>query len=362
MAVTITAADFAGAMKAAAQVVDTRNTIPILANVRLQADGDALEILTTNLDVEFRQRIPAQVDGGFATTVDARRLSGLAGAVDKGAQITLEPDGNTLSAKSGRSRWKLPTLPADDFPLLALDLPSPVTMPGAVLASAIRRTVWSVCTEPTRAYLAGIYLDSEGGKLRLTSTNGHTLASIVTDTDWPDDAVDAILPEKLMHTIQQAAETQESVSLAWHGSAARFTAGDIVITGKAIDGTFPDYRRVIPPHGDAPALLDPASLSGAIRRIELVATEKTRCIRIERAGSKLVASATDTVGGEAVEEVPADCAEGHATGVNAVYLRQMLDAIGGDTVELHQADAGSQILLRRTVADGAICVMMPMRI
>lgn len=360
--VTIEAGVLAKAMKHAAAVVASANTIPILANVRLTAEGDALEIVTSDLDVEYRQRLPLTEPGALATTVDARRLAMLASAVAATAPLTLELEGSRLTVKAGRSRWQLPVLPTTDFPVMPFDDATvPAPMDSKWLAQAIARCAPSVGTEKTRDYLNGTFFNADDGKLRLTSTDGHRGMSVDTGIGWPDDAPEVIVGPKLLRIVQALAE-EGAIALAWDRGKMRAVAGEVTVTGKTIDGTFPDYRRVWPQDEPAPVRVDPGNLRAAIRRVALVASEKTRAVKLEWCDGLIRLSVASPEGGTACEEIPAECVAGFETGFNAQYLEAMGEAIGGETIEIHHHDAGSVAKFVRVPRDGACGVVMPMRV
>lgn len=364
----IEAAAFAKALAVAAGVTESRNTIPILANLCLRAEGETVEIVSTDLDIEYRHRVPlaAPMEGRLITTIDAKRMAALAGAAAPGAQLSIEMEGAVRAiVKAGRSRWVLPTLPADDFPLVVAspaDARMTVAAP-ALLAGAIKRVMWSVSTEVTRYYLNGPLFHGDSGKLRLVSTNGNTLMLVGLDIDWPEGAPEVILGAKfcrLLESLTRAAAAP--LTLAWDGRRMVAEMGDVTLTGKVIDGSFPDYRRVIPAQQDAPIVFDPADLVPAIRRVQLISSEKTRSIAINPETGKLLISATDPGGGTAEEELSAQAEQAFQRGFNGAFVLAAVDALGGDTVELHHSDAGAPALFRRSVDDGARCVVMPMRV
>lgn len=366
--ITIEAAQLARAMKNAAAIVQPRNTIPILANVRLIAQGNSLELTTSDLDIEYRQTVPLAGAGDLATTVDARRLAALAGAVEPGAQIALALEdasrtGGRLVVKSGRSRWVLPVIGVDDFPvMIAAEGGTGLDIPAADLGPAIDRVVWSVSDEENRYYLLGIFFNCSADKLHLAATNGHTLMTLTTAHAWPQEAPAIIVPTRLCHTLSRlAAEHKGEIALRWTDKQLRADFGDIVVTGKTIDGQFPDYDRVIPAEGKATTLA-PADLRGAIRRVQLVSSEKTRTVKVERGKDGLLLGMASAEGSSAAEQVAADCQDDGETGFNVRYLDQMAEHIGGDTIEIHQQDADAPALFRRVVPDGALGVVMPMRI
>ncbi|MDR7101500.1 DNA polymerase III subunit beta [Croceicoccus sp. BE223] len=365
MSVVLEAGALAKALKKAAAIVAASNTIPILANVRIETTSAGLQVLTTDLDVEYCETVPlVSADGELATTVEAKRLAALAGAAAKGAQISLAMEDRQLAVKAGRSRWKLNALPVTDFPKIpALDLVHRLTMPGQQLASALARVLWSRSTEPTRYYLNGpLWHAGSDGMLRLVATNGHTLASTRVDARFPAEGADLILGPKFCMAAQSiAADFSGSVDLEWSASKIRMTAGECSLLGKAIDGTFPDYRRVIPCEVDDPIVVDPEMLRQAVRRIDLVGEGKTRTVRIGRSDGIIVVSTQNAEVGSGTEEVPADVRASFEVGFNSQYLDQVLTAIGGDSVTIHHADATSFALVRRTVDDGALAIVGPMR-
>lgn len=366
MTVTVEASALSAAIRAAAAVVESRNTLPILSNVLLRAAGDVLEIAATDLDLEYRARVPLVGPGDLATTVDARLFAGFLARLDKGARLTLALDGGRLTLASGRRRSALHTLPTDDFPALpARDLPSAVELPGKALAATLSRVRCAISTEVTRHYLNGVFLNAEDGQVRATATDGHRLACYALGVDWPEGAPEIIVPRKGVGEIVKLCDGADAPArLEWNGSKWRCTLGDVTLTGKTIDGTFPDYRRVIPAADGAPLTFDPATLSRAVEFAATVCSDKTRAVKLEwsAAGSRITVSAVSAEHGTAEEEVPAAVDADGSSGFNGAYLREALEALGGETVTLHQHDAGSPALLRRQPADAALFVVMPRRV
>lgn len=359
--ITVEAKALAVAMKRAANIVESSNTIPILNHVCLQAESGTLLLSTSDLDVELAQEIALVEGGALSATVDAKRLAQLAQAVPGDAQITMESDDEgRLAVKCARSRWLLPCLPPADFPHVPFAGEQLIEVAFDVFTSAAARVAPMVSTEKGRYYLCGTYVDTEDGCLRMVSTNGHCgmIVPLATEHAPPPDL---IVPPKLLNAVR-AFEYDGDIAIALGDKRMQVRVGTAVVTGKAIDGTFPDYRRVWPAEQDAPVRVDPAALRAAIRRVTLVSEGKTRSVKVARAAGKLVLSVTSPEHGTASEEVPAECSETFDAGFNAQYLENMLDAVGGDTIEIHHADAGAPALFRRTVDDGARGVLMPMRI
>lgn len=365
--ITIEAALLSRAMTAAAKVVESRNTIPILSNVRLMADPviGKLEVLTTDLDVEYRQRISMMEGSGqLRTTVNAGKLRDLVNAVPKGAQMRLTQDGNRLTVQAGRGRWVIHTLPVDDFPSIEFSPQHRLSIePASRLARMLDRVMWARETDKVRYYLQGPFWHSENGKLRLVTTNGHAMPVVTSDVDWPEGAPELILAPKFCMTLKEMiAEGASAALICWDASKIRVDFGEVVLTAKVIDGTFPDYRRLICPPVSNPIIIEPVAVAEAVRRVKLLGSEKTRSVKVEIHDGRITLSHTSVEHGTATEDVPADCSAARPTGFNASYLTDMLEAIGGDSVEIHQQDPVGPTLFRRVVDDGALGIVMPMRV
>lgn len=360
--ITIEAGVLAKAMKHAAAVVETRNTIPVLSNVRLIASGETLEVTSSDLDVEFRQVLQLSTVGSLATTVAAGRFASLAAAVEEGAQIGLKIEGEQLTVSSGRSRWRMPVLPADDFPMLefAEEAPS-FTVPAEALATTIGRVEWAVSTEVTKHYLHGPLLHPVEGKAALAGSDGNVLVLVPLGVAYPADAPEVILGPKFIRALQRlASEVGGDVEIAWDDRKVRARVGTATLTGKVIDGTFPDYRRIIPPPLEQPLVLQPEQLRAALRRVSLMADGKTRAVTFEREDGKVTVGAQTFEGGSGTEEIPVEGPGAERTSFNGQYLDRLVEAIGGDTIIFHQAAPRAGVRIERTVSDGAVALLMPM--
>jgi DNA polymerase-3 subunit beta len=366
---TIEASVLAKAMKVAASIVNTAQTIPILANARLTADPGlgVLEIVTCDLDSELRLRVPmVAADAPMQTTVDARRLSALASAMP-GAQMKLTLDDGRLTVAAGRSRWVLPVLPAKDFPALPIEiLGEGVTVePMSALAYAIDRVVWSVLRDAkARPYLGGVYVHNDLGTVRLVATDGGVMTTTpVAGAIWPADAKPIIVPEKYVRTLSSlTGDRAGAVKLTWDERKIRAEIGDITLTGKLIDYEYPAYQRVIPVDPKVSVTVDPEAMRAAARRVQLVSAGKTSAVMIDREAGTLALSVQSDDTGSGREEVAAECEPGARMGLNAGYLTDMAAAIGGDNILMQFDDERSPVLFRRMVDDGARGIVMPMRI
>ncbi|MDE2618840.1 MAG: DNA polymerase III subunit beta, partial [Sphingomonadales bacterium] len=328
-------------------VVERRNTIPILSNVLIEASpAGAVKLMATDLDlqvVETMAAVTVEVPG--AITVSAHLLFDIARKLPDGSQVSLETADNRMAIKAGRSRFSLPTLPRDDFPVIVEgDLPTSFEIPARTLAELIDRTRFAISTEETRYYLNGIFLHVAEDELKAAATDGHRLARFtLSRPDGAEGMPDVIVPRKcvaeLRKLLEEALDTNVEVDLS--ASKIRFTLGGengVVLTSKLIDGTFPDYNRVIPTGNDKLLRLDPRSFYEGVDRVATIATEKTRAVKIALDNDRVTLSVTSPDNGTAAEELPADYrAAGLEIGFNANYLKDILSQIDGDTVELHLA-------------------------
>ncbi len=356
-------------------VVERRNTIPILSNVLIEAAGDGhVRIMATDLDLQVVESLEAvSVEQHGAITVSAHLLFDIARKLPDGSQVSLETADNRMAVKAGRSRFSLPTLPRDDFPVIVEgDLPTSFELPARVLAELIDRTRFAISTEETRYYLNGIFLhvsDDDQPVLKAAATDGHRLARFTLPRpEGAEGMPDVIVPRKavgeLRKLLEEALDGNVEVDLS--PSKIRFTLGGeggVVLTSKLIDGTFPDYSRVIPTGNDKLLKLDPKSFYEGVDRVATIATEKTRAVKMGLETDKVTLSVTSPDNGTAAEEVPADYAsDSFEIGFNANYLKDILGQIDGDTVEMHLADPGAPTLIRQDDKSPALYVLMPMRV
>lgn len=356
-------------------VVERRNTIPILSNVLIEASSDgSVRLMATDLDLQIIERMPArEVERAGAITVSAHLLFDIARKLPDGSQVSLDVADSRMVVKAGRSRFQLPTLPRDDFPVIVEgDLPTSFEIPARVLAELIDRTRFAISTEETRYYLNGIFLhvaDEATPVLKAAATDGHRLARYtIARPDGAHGMPDVIVPRKCVGELRKLLEDvlDTSVLVDLSASKVRFTLGGehgVVLTSKLIDGTFPDYSRVIPTGNDKLLRLDPRSFFEGVDRVATIATEKTRAVKMALENDKVTLSVTSPENGTAAEEIAAEySASGFEIGFNANYLKDILSQIDGDSVELHLADAGAPTLIRKDEKSPALYVLMPMRV
>ena len=354
------------------RVVERRNTIPILANVLIRGERGKLSLKATDLDLEVVETIAAEVAPGGSTTVPAHMFHEIVRKLPEGAQIVLEASGDRamLAIRAGRSRFTLQTLPESDFPDLAAgEMTHSFKLPAADLKRLIDKTQFAISTEETRYYLNGIYLHTAGtakaATLRAVATDGHRLAQY--EFAQPPGAAGMpgiIVPRKTVGEVQRLIEDGETeIAVEMSSSKIRFTIGDVILTSKLIDGTFPDYARVIPIGNDKELKVEKSEFEAAVDRVSTVSSERGRAVKLALSGGRLVLSVTNPDSGSATEELEVDYqADPLDIGFNSRYLLDIAAQIDGEVAVLKLADPGSPTLIQDRDAPGALYVLMPMRV
>ena len=351
-------------------VVERRNTIPILSNVLIEAQaGGTMRLMATDLDLQIDETIAAAVDQPGAITVSAHTLFDIVRKLPEGSQVELAAAEGRITVNAGRAKFTLATLPRDDFPMIAEgELPTIFELPAETLKQIIDKTRFAISTEETRYYLNGIFLhvtDDPQPLLRAAATDGHRLARVtVARPDGADGMPDVIVPRKCIAELRKLLDDVDgSVGVSLSGSKIRFDLGQAILTSKLIDGTFPDYSRVIPTANDKILKIDPKSFMQGVDRVSTIATEKTRAVKMALDRDKIILSVTSPENGAAAEEVPGDyAAMPFEIGFNSRYLMDILGQIEGDLVEVHLADAAAPTLIRENDSSPALYVLMPMRV
>jgi DNA polymerase-3 subunit beta len=352
-------------------VVERRNTIPILSNVLLEATAEGqLRMMATDLDLQINESVAAAVDQPGATTVSAHTLFDIARKLPDGSQVSLAAAEGRMTIVAGRARFSLGTLPRDDFPVIAEgELPTQFELPAETLKQVIDKTRFAISTEETRYYLNGIFLhvadDGSEPVLKAAATDGHRLARVTMPRPAGAEGMpDVIVPRKCVAELRKLLdEVDGSVGVSLSGTKIRFDLGQAILTSKLIDGTFPDYSRVIPTGNDKILKLDPRAFMEGVDRVSTIATEKTRAVKMALDRDRITLSVTSPENGTAAEEVPGEyTALPFEIGFNSRYLMDILGQIDSDLVEVHLADAAAPTLIRENDKAPALYVLMPMRV
>src|SRR6195952_1174084 len=330
-------------------VVERRNTIPMLSNVLIEANAEGgLKLMATDLDLQINETIAAAVDQPGATTVSAHTFFDICRKLPEGSQVSLAAAEGKMTIMAGRAKFQLGTLPRDDFPVIAEgELPVSFELPAETLKQIIDKTRFAISTEETRYYLNGTFwhvADDAQPVLKAAATDGHRLARVTLPRpDGAEGMPDIIIPRKCVAELRKLLdEIDGSVGVSLSSSKIRFDLGQALLTSKLIDGTFPDYSRVIPTGNDKILKIDPRSFEEGVDRVSTIATEKTRAVKMALDRDKIILSVSSPENGTAAEEVPGDyAAAGFEIGFNSRYLLDILGQMEGDTIEVHLADASA---------------------
>ncbi len=352
-------------------VVERRNTIPILSNVLIRAENNVLSLSSTDMDLEINESVAANISEAGATTAPAHTLHDIVRKLPDGSDVEIElnPDGTQMTVRSGRSRFKLSCLPVADFPEISTgDLPYGFSIPAADLRALIDRTKFAMSTEETRYYLNGIYVheaDNDGVKvLRSVSTDGHRLARF--EMPLPEDAAGmpgVIIPRKTVGEIRKLIEdAADVIQITLSENKIRFSFDHIIMTSKLIDGTFPDYQRVIPQENDKIVEIDPKAFTKAIDRVSTISDGKSRALKITLSGKQMILSASSPESGSATEEMEVNGDSDIEIGFNAKYLLDITSQIEGEGCRLTLADSASPTIIQDNSDPSALYVLMPLRV
>ncbi|MBT4907414.1 MAG: DNA polymerase III subunit beta [Rhodospirillaceae bacterium] len=372
MKLTIERAALLKALAHVQSVVERRNTIPILSNVLLDAANGGLRLNATDMDIAIEEQVGAEVEQPAATTTPAHTLYDIVRKLPDGAQVSMEAagDGGQIVLRAGRAQFTLACLPKDDFPVMSAgDLPHQFSLPAAELRNLVDRTRFAISTEETRYYLNGIYLHAtevEGTKtLRAVATDGHRLARVEMPLpDGADGMPGVIVPRKAVAELRKLVEdTTDPVGISLSDTRIRFAFDDVVLTSKLIDGTFPDYERVIPAGNDKVMDVDAASFAQAVDRVSTISTDKSRAVKLSLGNNTLVLTANSPESGTATEEIEVSY-QGDAIeiGFNSRYLLDITQQIEGDGAKFIMADGASPTIVQDGSDATALYVLMPMRV
>jgi DNA polymerase-3 subunit beta len=360
------------AVSQAQSVVERRNTIPILANVLIEATEGEVSFRATDLDIEVIDKAVAQVERTGATTVSATTLHEIVRKLPDGALVSLTADtaAGRLTVEAGRSNFSLATLPKEDFPVMASsEYASNFSANAAVLRRLFDKSKFAISTEETRYYLNGVYMhiaDGDGGKkLRCVATDGHRLARI--DAVMPDAAADmpgVIVPRKTVGELRKLLDDDEMIiAVSVSETKVRFATPQITLTSKVIDGTFPDYTRVIPQGNTRKLVVDAADFARAVDRVATVSSERSRAVKLQLDEDRLILSVNAPDSGAAEEELAvAYSDERLEIGFNAKYLLEIASQVDRENAVFLFNSSGDPTLMREGNDTSAVYVVMPMRV
>lgn len=347
-------------------VVERRQTLPVLANLLVAVDGTRLSLTGTDLEVEMVARTEVEQAEPGETTIPARKLFDLVRALPDGSRLAFSLSGDRVTLQAGRSRFTLATLPAKEFPSTDdLELVERIQVPEASLKELIERTAFAMAQQDVRFYLNGLLFDLRENALRCVATDGHRLA--LCEAALPDGAKtrkQIILPRKGVLELQRLLEGGDRlVELEVGRNHVRMRREDVTFTSKLIDGRFPDYEAVIPIGADKEVKLEREVLRAALQRAAILSNEKYRGVKVEVSPGQVRIVAHNPEQEEAVEEVEAQTTvDGLSIGFNVTYLLDALGALRDEHVVLNLRDANSSALVREAAHNRSRHVVMPLRL
>lgn len=353
-------------------IVERKGVTPILSNILLSADDHQLSISATDLDLSLVETIPAHVEEKGTTTVSAHLMHDIVRKFSEGSSVEIseKPDTNFLSLKSGKAKFSLPTLDAKDFTTIKTSgLPNTFVIHSKDLSHLISATRSSMCIEEVRYYLNGIYLHTkevdQRPVLRAVATDGHRLA--LAEVDQPQGAhgmPDVIIPRKtIIEVAKILEEVQGEVQVSLSLTQIIFNFGKALIASRLVDGSFPDYERVIPANNDSSLTVSRKHLCDAVDRVSTIASEKTKWIRVVIEPKTITISASSNNQSMGTEDCEVTYDGKHlSTGFNAKYLLEVIQQIKSETLELKLSDNDTPIIIRGIDEQDVFYVMMPVRV
>ncbi|MBC7214157.1 MAG: DNA polymerase III subunit beta [Burkholderiaceae bacterium] len=358
-------------LQAVSGIVERRHTVPILANVLIRKTGGALQLTTSDLEVQIRTTADLGGDAGdFTTTVGARKLIDILRTMPADQTVSLESSGDgKLILKGGKSRFTLATLPAEDFPLVQEAAFGPAfSVPQKVLKDLLRQVSFAMAVQDIRYYLNGILFVAEGRQLSLVATDGHrmAMASATLEVEVPKQEV--ILPRKTVLELQRllsdaGGEQQPQIEMQFAGNQARFTFGGMEFVTKLVEGKFPDYQRVVPRNHPNIVVLGRAPLLASLQRVAIMTTDKFKGVRLNIEPGTLRVASNNNEQEEAVDELDIDYGgESIEIGFNVTYLIDALSTLDDELLQMSLLDGNSSVLITRPGRDDFKYVLMPMRI
>lgn len=355
------------ALSIAGKAADRKNTIPILNNVLFESDGERLRIVGTNLDQEISAAVPLVSGEALASTLPAQHLLDAVKTLPESAEVGFAFDSTHVTVSSGKSRFRLPVLPAGDFPSIAgRAWPHSFKLAAAAMQAMIAQTSFAVSIAKDRLYLHGVFLhDHEGRELRAAATDGHRLARHVLPL--PEGAAGmaaVIIPTAALGLIRSIAGDKGDLTVSVSDTLLRVETDDMSLTTKLVDGVYPDYQRVIPSGNANRFRVKRAALDLAVARVMAVASIRGSGLRFDFGREGVLALSAASEDREASDEIACTAEEGKAVtiGISGGYLRDTLAATAADEIVIALGDAGDPVLIDPAGSAGQLFVIMPMRI
>lgn len=346
--------------------VERRQTMAILGNVLLRSESGKLWLTTTDLEIELVSSCtPASIDGDSSLTVPARKLFDICRSLPEGAEIEFTAESERALVRSGRSRFTLTTLPAQDYPALDTFVSqAEFTLPKAQLKGLLSHTAFAMAQQDVRYYLNGLLLEVTAENVTTVATDGHRLAIARLETALGSGEYSVIVPRKAVTELSRLISDEEGeVTVRLGSNNIELTFDGLRFTSKLIDGRFPDYQRVIPSGNDKLVLIDREVLRQALQRASILSNEKYRGVRIGLRPELMHIEAHNPEQEEAEVELEIEYSGDEMDiGFNLTYLLDVINTVSGDTLQLQFRDSSSSVLISDPAEPGASYVIMPMRL
>lgn len=372
MDLRIDKADFIQGLYLAQGVVEKRNTLPVLANVLIEASGSDILLTATDLEVGIRRSCRGKVTNPGATTLNARKLYEIVRELPADEVAVRGGEDGWIELTGGRSRYRMLSIDPKEFPSIPASTPVAkkagvvVALASGALAEMIERTLFAVSTDETRLSLGGVFIESVAkNQVRMVATDGHRLSMVDRDVPGFELSPGVILPRKGLVEAKRLLEGEDSeVRFAIAGNLARVEREGVELFMRLIEGEFPDYRQVIPKESRRLVRVDSEALLGALRRVSILSSERSRGVKLHLVPGTLEVVTANPDIGEAMEEIEADYdGEEFAIGFNARYLLDVLSVAGvTGSVEIGLTDEVSPGLIRLQEDEHYTYVVMPMRL
>lgn len=366
MKISIERENLLSALQAVANVVERRQTLPILSNVLISVEGDELVVTATDMEVEAMAKTVAEISDAGQTTVPGRKLFDICKSLPGQSILTLEEKDGKVRIIAGRSRFMLSTLPANEYPTVGFSGEEKTfSIESATLAEIIARTQFAMAHQDVRYYLNGLLLEAERESLKAVATDGHRLALCQRTVDTGiEPLTQLIVPRKGVAEISRlASHVSETLSIGITGNFIRVRSRNQSLTVKLIDGKFPDYERVLPKGGTRTVTADREVLRSALQRTSILSNEKFRGVRLQLNENVLKASAHNPEQEEAEEEIAISYdGEVMEIGFNVSYLLDVLSVLDSEKIRISLSDANSSCLLSNPDEPASQYVVMPMRL
>ena len=354
-------------LQSVAGIVERRHTLPILANVLIRKTGNALQLTTSDLEVQIRTTAELGGDtGDFTTTVNARKIIDVLRTMPADQTVSLETSQDKLILKGGKSRFTLQTLAAEDFPLVqeAANFGPAFSVPQKTLKQLLGQVAFAMAVQDIRYYLNGILFVAEGNTLSLVATDGHRLAFARATLDVEVPKQEVILPRKTVIELQRLlSDADGALEMRFAGNQAKFSFGALEFVTKLVEGKFPDYNRVIPQNHSNSITLGRAPLLASLQRTAIMTSDKFKGVRLNIEPGSLRVSSNNAEQEEAMDELDIDYgAAPIEIGFNVTYLIDALANMGQDMVNIDLSDGSSSVLMSIPGDEAFKYVVMPMRI